>query len=225
MLVARLFQIVALPPIGNDDTSRHDGSLYEIAERIGGTVSHAKPNSASIAAASPLMGPFPAPADLDGANHGYLPMDAAPSAAGAPTDKSLVYLDVFPGAASDSVLIWTHHACPQLVENLEGRLIAGDTKLTLKLPGRHAGRLAGDQIGGPKPCDQPGMTPFHYRPHRHTALLAAFAAAENTWAGRDANRLSSPATTRTDKAFLPATPLKISRASVVVREQALELGK
>jgi hypothetical protein len=54
-------------------------------------------------------------------------MDTAPSPTGSSTHQCLVDLDVGFLSPSDPVLIWTYHPGPQLVEDLEGCFVAGQT--------------------------------------------------------------------------------------------------
>ena len=49
------------------------------------------------------------------------------------------------GPAANPVLIGSHHARAELVQNAEGGLISRQPKLPLKLHRRHALRLAGNQ--------------------------------------------------------------------------------
>jgi hypothetical protein len=54
-------------------------------------------------------------------------MDTAPSPTGSPTDQRLVDLDVGFLSPSDPVLIRAYHPGPQLVEDLEGCFVTGQT--------------------------------------------------------------------------------------------------
>ena len=95
--------------------------------------------------------------NLDGTSDENLVVDTPAFAASPSTNPCLVYLNMFPRLAADTILIGPHHASAELVENAEGRLIARQAKLSLKLNRRDAGRLAGDQISRPKPCAQRHM--------------------------------------------------------------------
>ena len=63
--------------------------------------------------------------------------------------------------ATNPILVGTHHAGSQFVKNLESRLVTRQSKLPLELDGRHAGRLAGDQVGCPEPCRERCVRPLH----------------------------------------------------------------
>src|SRR5450755_710312 len=78
----------------------------------------------------------------------------------------------------------------ELVEDLKRRLIARQTKLSLKLHGRHAGCLAGYQIGRPKPCAQRRVRACHDRSNRQSGVTAARAAAQDAGSISEAERLS-----------------------------------
>ena len=90
------------------------------------------------------------------------------------------------------------------MEDLKRRLVARQAKLSLKLHGRHAGGLAGDQIGGPEPYAQRRVTAFHDRADRQSGLTAALAAAQDARAGCNAERLSGHLTMGADEAVAPA---------------------
>jgi hypothetical protein len=62
-------------------------------------------------------------------------MDSTPSAPGSPANEGFIDLDVLSGTATDSVLVWSDHTGAQLVQNLKGRLVSGNPKLSLKLSG------------------------------------------------------------------------------------------
>ena len=64
-------------------------------------------------------------------------------------------------------------------------------QVVAKLHGRHAGRLAGHQIGRPKPYAQRRVRARHDRSHRQSGVTAALAAGKTP--GRFAKRNGSPA--------------------------------
>ena len=78
--------------------------------------------------------------NLDGTSDENLVVDTPAFAASPSTNPCLVYLNMFPRLAADTILIGPHHASAELVENAEGRLIARQAKLSLKLNRRDAGR-------------------------------------------------------------------------------------
>ena len=71
--------------------------------------------------------------NLDGTSDENLVVDTPAFAASPSTNPCLVYLNMFPRLAADTILIGPHHASAELVENAEGRLIARQAKLSLKL--------------------------------------------------------------------------------------------
>ena len=64
-------------------------------------------------------------------------MDATAFAARPATDPGFIDFNVLAGPTADPVLIRAHHPRAELVEDLKRRLIARQTKLSLKLHGRH----------------------------------------------------------------------------------------
>src|SRR5207344_2577126 len=106
-----------------------------------------------------------------------LVVDATAFAARPATDPSFIDFNVLPGPAADPVLIRAHHPRAELVEDLKRRLVARQTKLSLH--GRHAGCLAGHQIGRPKPYAQRRVRARHDRSHRQSGVTAALAAAQD----------------------------------------------
>jgi hypothetical protein len=102
----------------------------------------------------------------------------------------------FFGPAADPVLIRSHHPRAEFVEDLKRRLIARQTKLSLKLHGRHAGCLAGHQIGRPKPllsgvCERAMTVPtvrrrsrlFGSRRHAYFLAVETVETAFKNWEG------------------------------------------
>jgi hypothetical protein len=68
-------------------------------------------------------------------------------------DPAFVHLDRLVCVATDAVLVRAHHSGAQFVENLKSCLIPRDPKLALQLDSRHAGSLAGDQVGAQNQVD------------------------------------------------------------------------
>jgi len=192
MLVARPFEIVALPPVGEDDSTGLDGSPHKIAKSLLAAVSDRKTNPAGVTTASPLLRTWLlAPSDLDGSDNRDLVVDPAPLPSGSAADLGFVNLDVFKGEIpTDAVLVWAYHAGAKLVEDEEGCFVAGDIKLALELPRGHPRRLAGNQVGGPEPGAQWRVTVFHHRPNPQPGFFPAFPANQHLWAGRQSERLS-----------------------------------
>src|SRR5208337_1431603 len=125
---------------------------------------------------------------------------ASAFAACAAADPGFVHFDVFVRATPDAILVRADHSGAKLMEDLEGCLIARQPELPLKLDGRHALSLAGDQVGSPEPSGQWRVTALHDRADSQSCLPSTAAACQHTRAGRDAKRLTSDATMRTDEA-------------------------
>ena len=93
----------------------------------------------------------------------------------------------------------------------------------MKLDGRHALSLAGDQVGSPEPSGQWRVTALHDRADSQSCLTSTVAACQHTRAGRDAKRLTSDATMRTDEAVPPAHLFEVFGAGGIAREEPLKL--
>src|ERR1039457_902593 len=65
--------------------------------------------------------------NLDGPDNRRHVMNAAAFAAGSTTDKALIHLN--PVNAADAIALGSDHACPELMEDLEGGFIAGKPEL------------------------------------------------------------------------------------------------
>ena len=127
------------------------------------------------------------------------------------------------GPTADPVLIRAHHPRAELVEDLERRLVARQAKLSPKLHGRHAGCLAGHQIGRPKPYAQRRVRARHDRSHRQSGVTAALAAAQDARTICEAERLSRRLTMGANKPVAPASLLQVGGAGRVVGKKSLEL--
>ena len=164
-------------------------------------------------------------ANLDGGGDQRLVMNTPALAASLSADIGLVHLDMFTHLAADPVLIGAHHAGAQLVQDAKRRLVARQAELPLELHRRHALRLTGDQIGGPKPHAQWRMTALHDRADRQSGVLATLPAAQDARPVIKAERFSAHLTVRANEPFIPAGLLQIRSAGRVVREKTLELRK
>src|SRR5271168_1873157 len=148
---------VAAPVVGDERRAWHNGALDEATERLCAAVRHdGKPNPTGIATTPPLveLGTRLALANFHSAGDKNLIVDTTAFAARPAADPGFIDFNVRAGPAADPVLIRTHHPRAEFVENLERRLVARQAELSLKLNGRHAGCLAGHQIGRPKPYAQ-----------------------------------------------------------------------
>lgn len=152
-------------------------------------------------------------------------MDASTFATGPAADVGFISFDVLVGFAADAVLIGTHHAGAQLVENAKGRLVARQPELPLKLNGGYSRSMAHDQIGRPEPNIQRCMAALHDGASQKAGLTTTCSALQY------ARPLSDPKGFRHDVAewahetVSPAGAFQIRRASGVIREKSLELGK
>ena len=99
---------------------------------------------------------------FDRSRHEGLMVDATPLSARKATHPGFVGFDLSSGLPADPILIGPHHAGPELVEYLEGGLVARQPELPLELDGRYAGCLAGHQVGCPKPDQQRRVRTFHH---------------------------------------------------------------
>ena len=96
-------------------------------------------------------------------------------------------------------------------------------KLSPKLHGRHAGCLAGHQIGRPKPYAQRRVRARHDRSHRQSGVTAALAAAQDARTICEAERLSRRLTMGANEPVAPASLLQVAGTGRIVREKSLEL--
>src|SRR5271170_6521101 len=103
------------------------------------------------------------------------------------------------------------------------RGIARQTKLSLKLHGRHAGCLAGYQIGRPKPYAQRSVRTCHDRSNRQSGVTAARAAAQDAGSISEAERLSRRLTMGANEPAAPASLLQVGGAGRVVGKKSLKL--
>ena len=220
--------IIAAPVVGNDQRAGRDGALDEATQRICATVSgDGQPDSTGVAAILPLVlrGAWLPVAHLDGRGHQCLMVDASAFAARPSADQGFVYLDMSPRLAADPVLVGPHHASTELMEYLEGGLIARQTKLPLELDGRDAGGMTGNQIGCPEPHAQRRVAALHDCADHQSRVPATFPAAQYARAVIETKRLSARLTVRANEPAVPAGLFQIGSACRVVGEKALELRK
>ena len=229
MLIPALGKLaVAVPAIGDDHGAGQDSALHEAAQRLPTPVrNNGQAQPTGIAPAAPGLGvaallrlPL---ADFDGGSNQDLIVNATAFAACRPVDPRFVNLNVVFAGRADPVSVGADHTSPELVQDLEGRLVPAEAKLALKLGGAHTRRVAGDQIRGPEPDVQRGLGVLHDRPGLERRVLAALPATQHAGARHEAERLPSPTAVGADKPVFPADALKVGRARRVVREQPLEL--
>jgi hypothetical protein len=96
----------------------------------------------------PIFGILPQSYFYGANNHGFV-VNAPAFTPSTAANKAFVHFNrVF---SADAIPLWPHHASPELVKQHEGRFVAFDAQLPLKLQGRLAGCLGCDQVGTPKP--------------------------------------------------------------------------
>ncbi len=235
MLVARASKTgVALPGVGDDHLGRRvDGRLHEALQTLGGAIRNdrqAQPArittaASGLALAVLALGLRNALFHFDSADHGDLVVDALPLAARPPANPRLVdfhvSLDADP-TGRDS------HRRAELVQDLEGRLVAVDPELALQLHGGHARSETRDQERGPEPRAQGHVRAFHDGSGEQRDVAFAGLAAEELRA-TETHWLSRGSTTRAHEPLAPADRFQIDGARLVIREHLLKcregLGK
>jgi hypothetical protein len=163
--------------------------------------------------------------NLDGTGDENHVVNASALAASAAADVGFIGFDVFSGVATYSILVGPYHAGPQFVKNLESSLVAWQPELPLELDGRHAGRLAGDQVGGPEPHRERCVRAFHDGASSEARVAVAMTTPTNAGAIGEAIRLSGRSAVVTNEPSVPSGALKVGRARRFVREQSLKLRK
>ena len=111
------------------------------------------------------------------------------------------------------------------MQNAEGGFVPRQPKLPLKLHRRHARRLAGDQIGGPKPRAQRRVAALHDRADGQSRLAAASATGQDAGPRGDAERFTHDAAARAGEPVAPASPFQVGGAGRIVGEKSLKLGE
>src|SRR5271157_971441 len=155
---------VALPVVGHDHGALFHRVVHEGAEALGAPVwndRHAEPASVATATTGSglayLVRRLPS-TYLDRPNHDDPMVDALALASGLATHVRLVQLHG--ELPADAVTVRADHPGAELVEDLKGRLVAGEPELPLELHGAHAGGHRGQEVGAPEP-----------RAHRRVAVL------------------------------------------------------
>jgi hypothetical protein len=152
-------------------------------------------------------------------------VNAPALAASTTADVGFIGFDVICRVATNTVLVGTHHGGAQFVKNLESSLVTRQSELPLKLDGRHAGRLAGDQVGCPEPHRERCVGALHDGARGEARVAVAMTAPTNAGAIGEAIRLSERAAVATNEPGVPSGALKVGRAGCFVREQSLKFRK
>ena len=219
---------ISTPIVSDGQRPRSNGALHEPTKRVGAPIGYyGEPDTPGIASVLSLVlrgSRFPM-TNLDGTSDENLVVDTPAFATSPSTNPCLVYLNMFPRLAADTILIGPHHASAELVENAEGRLIARQAKLSLKLNRRDAGRLAGDQISRPKPCAQRHMAAFHDGANRQARIVAALATAQDTGTSGDAEGIACGMAMRTDEAVAPSSFFHVGSTLRFIGKKLLKLWK
>src|SRR5271165_4985798 len=229
VVVAALTQSgVAAPIVRDDERARSNGALDESIERLGAAIrGDRQPDSSGVSAILPLVlaSPWLAVANFDSTGNKDLVMNAPAFATGPAADIGFISLDMLIRFAANAVLIGTYHACAQLMENAKGRLVARQPELPLKLNGGYSRGLARDQIGRPEPNIQRCMAALHDGASQKADLPTTCSAFQYARPRSDAKRLRHDAAVWAHEAVTPAGAFQIGRASCVIGEKPLELGK
>src|SRR5271166_4196073 len=198
---------IAAPVVGNDQRSGSDGVFNESTERISTTVGDAsETNTSRIATVFPIVefGSRLPVTHLYGARDENLVMHAPAFASGPSSDPRFIHFNMFLRLAANLVVVGAHHPGAELMKDAEGRLIARQAELPLKLDGRHSGRLAGDQVSRPEPGRQRCVTALHYGSGHQADVFATGAAAQNAGARLEAEWLADNAAPWAGEPTLPA---------------------
>src|SRR5208283_4556559 len=187
---------IAAPVVGDDQRSGSDGVFDESAERMSTTVGDdSETNTSGVATVFPIVefGSRLAVMHLYGARDENLVMHAPAFAAGPSSDPGFIHFDMFLRLAANLVALGAHHPGAQLMKDAEGRLIARQAKLPLKLDGRHSRRLTGDQVSRPEPGRQRCVAALHDGPGHQADVFATGSAAQNAGARLETERLADDA--------------------------------
>ncbi len=217
---------IAAPVVGDDQRSGSDGVFDESAERIGATIGDdGETNASRVATVFPIveLGSRLPATHLHGASDESLVVDAPAFASGPSSDPGFIHFDMLLRLVADLVALGAHHPGAELVKDAEGRLVARQAELPLKLDGRHPGRLAGDQVSRPEPGRQRRVAALHDGPGHQAYVFATGAAAQNAWARLETERPANDAAPWTGEPSVPAGAFEIGGTGRVVRENTLEL--
>ena len=217
---------VAAPVIGNDGGARRNDARDEAPQRFCTSVrNHREPNPSGVPSSPALVEAAAVLAlfNLDGTSDKHHVVNASALTASTTANIGFIGFNMLCGVAANPILVGTDHAGPQFVKNLKGSLVTRQSELPLELDGRHAGRLAGDQIGCPEPHRERRVSALHDGASREVAIVLAVATSQNGWAICETIGIAGRFATRTDESAAPSCALKVGRARRLVREDALEL--
>ena len=217
---------IAAPVVGNDGRAWRNGAADETAQRFGTPVWHRRePDTPGVPSSLPLVEAAAVLAlpNFDRAGDDNHVVNATALATGTSANVGFIGLNVLSKLATNPILIGSHHADTQLVKNLERSLVARESELPLELNSRHAGRLAGDQVGRPEPDRERRVRALHNGAGGEACIAATLSATEYAGASGDTVRLAECAATMTDKPVAPSGAFKIGGARRFIRKQVLKL--
>jgi hypothetical protein len=216
---------VASPSIGAQDGAARYVVFDKADKRIGAAVGHdTKPQSSRINAASVLLAIVCARANLYGADHDGLVMNAASLAASLAADQAFVDFDRM--LSADGVAFRANHTRAKLVEYLKGRLITRERKLALELDGGLSGDLRGHEVRAPKPRGERRVARLHYGASRKRCIgFASTTSQHDRRASCESVRLSYKPALRTRKSARPTNRFEVASAGRVIGENPLKLRK
>ena len=161
--------------------------------------------------------------NFNGADDQRLVVDAFPLTLRRAANQRLVHL--YGVLTADQVSVGAHHRRAQLVEHLEGRLIARQAQPLLELEGAHSGGTMRHKIGAPKPGGDGNLAPLDDGIRGHTCVTPTGPAADYSRAIAKAKRLSTAAAASALEAMGKAARVQVVDTGRFVREDALEVGK
>lgn len=217
---------IAAPIIGDDQRSRHDGTLEKSGQRCGAAVvSDGQPDATGIATILALVlrrARLPA-TNLDGGRHQRLVVDASPVTTRAASNLGFVQLNMLADLASNPVLIGSHHARTEFMQNAKGGLVSCQPKLPLKLHGRHALRPAGNKISSTEPRAQGRVAALHDHAYGQPCLTATAATCQHPGPRDDAERFADDSSVRAGISIAPPGLFQIGGTGCVIGKEPLEV--
>jgi hypothetical protein len=228
MVVAALAQSgVAAPIVCDDERPWSNIVLNKSTERTGTSIwGDGEPNAPSVSASLPLVlgSAWFAVTNFDRTGNEDFVMDSPTFAPSPAADVCFVSLDLLVRFAADAVLIRTHHASSQLVEDAKGCLVARQPELPLKLNGGYSRGMAYDQVGRPEPNIQRRVAALHDGASQKAGLTTTCSALQYARPLNDTKRLRNDSTVWAHETVSPARVTnKISCG--IIREKSLEFGK